>query len=124
MQSKPRKRMPDQPSSPEVRRWLALAISVVLMIIALGIWLTSTDSSGEFFAAACVRIGMVLFALWLAWPSLKRPARWLPAGAPVIGVVALIAIAAQPRLIFPAMMVVPVLITLSALVRAFRKPRQ
>ncbi|MEL6110038.1 MAG: hypothetical protein AAFU85_28840 [Planctomycetota bacterium] len=115
--------MPEKPSSPEIRRWLALAISIVLMITAFVIWLTATDSSGEFFAAACGRIGLVLGAIWLAWPSLKRPARWLPAGAPVIGVVALIMIAAQPRLILPAMMIVPALIAFSAVVRMFRTPR-
>jgi hypothetical protein len=45
----------------------------------------------------------------------------LPAGAPVIGVIALIVIAAQPRLLIPAIPIVGGLITLSALIRAFRR---
>ena len=106
----------------EPRRALALVISIAFAAIALAAWwYADGDSRKTFVAAACGRISIVLFALWLAWPSLKKPARWLPAGAPVIGVVALIVIAAQPRLIIPAIPVVGGLITLSAVVRAFRR---
>lgn len=109
----------DAPNA-DVRRWLALALSILLLAASGILWLISSDSSGKFFSAACFRIGLVLGALWLAWPSLKRPAKWLPASAPVIGVVALIVIAAQPRLIIPAIPIVGGLITLSAFVSAFR----
>ncbi|MEO1524633.1 MAG: hypothetical protein AAFX06_04315 [Planctomycetota bacterium] len=116
--------MPESKPPPEIRRWLALAISIALFATAVFFWLASSDSSGEFFAAACFRIGLVLGALWLAWPQLKRPARWLPASAPVIGVIGLIAIAAQPRLVFPAIAIVGTLITLSTFVQLFRKRRK
>lgn len=118
------KAMPESKPPPEIRRWLALAISIALFATAVFFWLASSDSSGEFFAAACFRIGLVLGALWLAWPQLKRPARWLPASAPVIGVIGLIAIAAQPRLVFPAIAIVGTLITLSTFVQLFRKRRK
>ncbi|KAA5545612.1 hypothetical protein FYK55_07800 [Roseiconus nitratireducens] len=93
------------------------------MAISLGAWWFGSDASGSsnFLSAASGRIGIVLAALWLAWPSLKRPAKWLPASAPVIGIIALIVVAAQPKLILPAIPIVAGLVTLSALVRAFRR---
>ncbi|MEM6469793.1 MAG: hypothetical protein AAF802_09600 [Planctomycetota bacterium] len=102
-------------------RRLLLLILAIAMLAASGAawWFAGKD--GKIFGEMLGRIGIVLFALWLAWPSLKRPASWLPAGAPVIGVIAIIVVAAQPRLILPAIPAVAVLISVSALVRAFRK---
>ncbi|WP_286177687.1 hypothetical protein [Stieleria mannarensis] len=111
----------DQKALGDVRRAMALAMSITMLIAALLAWWFASDSTGTFVAAACGRIGLVLGALWLAWPSLKRPAKWLPASAPVIGVIALVVLAAQPRLIIPAIPIVGGLITVSALARAFRR---
>ncbi|MCA9136498.1 MAG: hypothetical protein KDB00_07060 [Planctomycetales bacterium] len=107
----------------DVRRTMALVLSVAMLCASLIAWWFLSDSTGTFIAAACGRIGIVMGALWLAWPSLKRPAKWLPAGAPVIGVVAIIVIAAQPRLIIPAIPIVGGLIAVSAFAKAFRRPR-
>lgn len=109
--------------STDVRRWMALGVSVVMLSAALAAWFYGKSSNADFVAAACGRIGLVMGALWLAWPTLKRPAKWLPASAPVIGVIALVVLAAQPRLIIPAIPIVGGLITLSALVKAFRRPK-
>ncbi|MCO8120286.1 hypothetical protein NHH03_00960 [Stieleria sp. TO1_6] len=105
----------------DIRRLMALLLSITMLLLSLAAWWFMSGSSGQFAAAACGRIGIVMAALWLAWPSLKRPAKWLPASAPVIGVIALIVIAAQPRLILPAIPIVGGLITLSALARSFRR---
>lgn len=107
----------------DIRRLMALIVGATLLIISLLAWWFTDGSSGTFAAAACGRIGLVLLALWLAWPSLKRPAKWLPAGAAVVGVVALIVVAAQPRLLIPAIPIVGGLITLSAFIRVFRGNR-
>ena len=107
----------------DYRRAMALAMAIVLLTISAVAHFTSdsgTDSSRDFLIAASGRIGIVLAALWRAWPSLKRPAKWLPASAPVIGVIALIVIAAQPKLLLPAIPIVGGLIAFSAIVRAFR----
>lgn len=107
----------------DVRRAMALVMAIILLSISAVAHFTSastTDSSRDFLIAASGRIGIVLAALWLAWPSLKRPTKWLPASAPVIGVIALIVIAAQPKLLLPTIPIVGGLITLSAIVRAFR----
>lgn len=107
----------------DVRRLATLVVSVLMLLTALATWWFYGEQSGasKFVAAACGRIGLVLGALWLAWPQLKKPAKWLPASAPVIGIVALIVIAAQPRLLIPAIPIVGALITLSAFVKAFRR---
>ncbi|MEM0926196.1 MAG: hypothetical protein AAGJ83_09200 [Planctomycetota bacterium] len=104
----------------DIRRAALLIVAVVVLAIAAATyWYAGKD--GKLAAEMMGRIGIVLMALWIAWPSLKRPAKWLPASAPVIGVVALIVVAAQPRLILPAIPMVAVLVSLSAIVRAFRK---
>ncbi|OYP34610.1 hypothetical protein CGZ80_14180 [Rhodopirellula sp. MGV] len=92
-----------------------------MLTVALLSYLFYDTSSGTFFSAAFGRVGLVLAALWLAWPSLKKPAKWLPASVPVIGVCAIIVIAAQPRLLIPAIPMVGALITLSTVISAFRK---
>ncbi len=107
----------------DVRRWMALAISVVMLSTGVLAWFYGKTSNADFVAAACGRIGLVMGALWLAWPTLKKPAKWLPASAPVIGVIALVVLAAQPRLIIPAIPIVGGLITLSVFVKAFRRPK-
>lgn len=105
----------------DLRRLLVLALALILLIGGgLGKWYEGADSI-PFASAAMIRIGLVLGALWLAWPSLRRPARWLPPGAAVIGVIALAVVAAQPRLIIVAIPAVGALISLAAMARAFRR---
>ena len=109
------------------RKRAVLLISITLLVVG-GIvkwrgdalnW-AGDDSSRVFASAAMLRIGLVLGALWLAWDSLKRPARWLPAGAAMMGVVGLIVIAMQPKLAIVAIPALGVLISLAAVVRSLR----
>lgn len=115
------KRNPERSGS---RRTLALIFA--LLLLAGGGWLamSQTDSSLTFASAAMLRIGLVLGMLWLAWPSLKRPARWLPPGIAMLVVLSLVVIAAQPRLILVVLPVAGGLISLGAVVRAFRSAKQ
>ena len=74
-----------------------------------------------FASAALGRVGMVMGAMWLAWPSLQQPARWLPAGAPLLCVIAMVVLAANPMGMVP--FVVPatgILIALGAITRGSR----
>jgi hypothetical protein len=60
-------------------------------------------------------------ALWLAWPSLRRPAKWLPPGLLAIVLVAVGACAVQPRLVFVLVPLVGGLITFAGFIRFFRR---
>ncbi|TWU05657.1 hypothetical protein [Stieleria varia] len=103
------------------RRLLALGFSILMLVGALMAYLFGSGNSAGFAAAGLGRVGIVMFALFLAWPSLRRPSQWLPAGAAMIGVVALIVIAANPRLAIAAIPAAGLLITVSAFARAFRR---
>ncbi|MFK8114897.1 MAG: hypothetical protein AB8B91_22030 [Rubripirellula sp.] len=83
--------------------------------------LLGSKSAAQFAIAGMVRVGLVCGAIWLAFDSLKRPARWLPPGLAAIGVLLIVVIAAQPKLILVLAPAIGVLATLGAVVRAFRK---
>ncbi len=106
--------------NPDARRPLALIFSVLM--IAGGLWLkySEGDSAMGFASMSLLRVGIVLGVIWIAWPSLRRPAQWLPPGIAGIIVLTLCAIAAQPRLILVIAPVVGGLLTLGAIVRALR----
>src|SRR5688572_10774918 len=57
---------------------LALFLIVLGFIVA---WRGPEDGSAMGFAGGCVRVGLVLGAIWLAWPSImtaiKRVPGWL-----------------------------------------------
>ncbi len=103
------------------RRIVVGVLALILLITSAvtTFWITEAGSA-NFAAAASGRIGLVLAALWLAWPSLRRPASWLPPGIPVLCVIALAAIAAQPRLVIVAVPAVAMLTILATFVRSFR----
>lgn len=116
------RRSSDQSRSPrgDFRRLLVLVLSITLLAGGvLGKWYEG-ENAIPFATAAMIRIGLVFGALWLAWPSLRRPTRWLPPGAAVMGVIALAVVAAQPRLILVAIPALGALISLAAIVRAVR----
>ena len=107
----------------DARRTLVLILAVVLLIGSAAAWWLGREGAATFAAAAMGRIGLVMGALWLAWPSLRRPARWLPPGVAVLGVVALGVLAASPRLVIVVIPAFSVLIALGAVVRGFRGNR-
>jgi hypothetical protein len=104
------------------RRLLVLILAVGLLVTSgLVTWQYGNAGSAKFIAAATGRIGLVMAALWLAWPSLRRPARWLPPGLAVIGVLILAVLAAQPRLIIVAVPALGVLLTLAMIIRSTKR---
>lgn len=101
---------------------LVLVLGVILLVISVltTFWPTA-GGSGRFAASAFGRIGLVMIALWLAWPSLRKPAAWLPPGVAVMGVVALAVLAAQPRLIVVAIPALGTLLAIATIVRAIKR---
>ena len=66
---------------------------------ALALWVRPLDWDGYLaMLGACVRIGLVMGAIWLAHPQLVK----LPAWLPNVMLVAAIGVALKPRLIFIA----------------------
>jgi hypothetical protein len=107
--------------APDPRRAIVLALSITLLVGSLAARWYGEGGSGSFATSAMGRIGLVMGALWLAWPSLQRPAQWLPPGIAVAMVVALGVLAAQPKLIFPAIFAITALFAVSAIVRSLKR---
>lgn len=127
----PRERRDDRPPDilmngsknepPDFRRHVVLVLAIGLLVTSGVVSLKYGHSgSAKFVAPATGRIGLVLAALWLAWPSLRRPASWLPPGFAVMGVVVLAALAAQPRLIVVAIPAFGVLLALASVIRTLK----
>lgn len=115
--------MPEESGSKlDVRRTLLLLIALVSMGVGIVLSLRGELESGRILASASAfRIGLVMFALWLALPSLKKPAQWLPPGMAALCLVGIMAVAAQPRLILIIAPAIGTLLTLGWLVRMFRR---
>ncbi|TWT66628.1 hypothetical protein [Allorhodopirellula solitaria] len=111
------------------RRYLA-AVAAVACLLAAGIakltggleQLSGSASTSGFMIASLTRIGLVFGAIWFAWDSLRRPARWLPPGLAVLGVGAIVVVAAQPKLIIAALPLFGVVAVLTSVLRVFRRP--
>lgn len=112
----------DPPTTTDHRRTLVLLLSLSLLTLCGWVlWRYENTGSAKMVASASGRIGLVLGALWLAWPTLKKPARWLPPGFAVLGVLILAILAAQPRLIFVMLPAFGGLLVLASIVRAMRR---
>jgi hypothetical protein len=111
----------NQPSSTDYRRSLVLVMSVCLLSTSAWVlWRYENTGTVKVIGSATGRIGLVLGALWLAWPTLRKPARWLPPGFAVLGVAILAVLAAQPRLIVVMLPAFGGLLILASIVRAMR----
>jgi hypothetical protein len=86
-------------------------------------WWLGDKSWSTFASAAMGRMGLVMGALWLAWPSLSRPARWLPPGIAVACVLGLIVLAAQPRFVVFVLPAIGLLTFVASIARGFRGPK-
>lgn len=106
--------MKDTVSRPTDNRRVMVGVIAVALLLICGVlsWKFGSADSARVVIAATGRIGLMMAALWLAWPSLKRPARWLPPGIAMAGVVGLAVVAARPTLI---LVVLPAIGTIAAI---------
>jgi hypothetical protein len=116
---KARERIESESNSPDVRRIVVLILAVGLLV-ACGV-LSWRYGPANVAAGGTGRIGLVLGALWLAWPSLRRPAQWLPPGFAVMGVLALVFLAARPRMIIVVIPALGVLLALGTIIRIIKR---
>jgi hypothetical protein len=74
-----------------MNRWLIGAISVVLLTVGalLAVWPIAGDYDAA-FQGACVRLGILMGAIWLAYPQARRIPPWIALA--VLAAVAAIAI--------------------------------
>ena len=88
-----------------MRRVAIGIISLLFLTVGIGLYIWPPDSGGAFLEAltgALVRVGVVMFAFWLAYPQVSRIPPWIFGGMFVGSAV----VAVRPRLFF---LVIPVL---------------
>jgi hypothetical protein len=71
-------------------------------------------------AVGMVRLALVLGTLWMAWPSVRRPAMWFPPGIIAVAFAALGACVVQPRLAIALIPALGTLLAFAGFVRFFR----
>lgn len=91
----------NQPSSSmmtfELKRAIVGALSLACLLMAGLIYAASPDLNNVVLASS-LRIGVVLFATWLALPQLRGIMVKLPDFVPIIGIVLIILCAVRPNL--------------------------
>ncbi len=105
-----------------VNRSLVGAIALGLLAIAGLMWLLGLEGSQDIWRGACMKVGLVMGALWLALPSITRNgelgrASWTA----VLGAIVVALIIAKTKVSLK--IVIPVLIAAAIAVRLLR-PRQ
>ncbi len=105
------------------RRTLVLVLSLgLLAVYGFGVTL-SNDENFKLLSEMSGRIGLFLGALWIAWPSLQRPAQWLPPGIAMMCLMAMVVLAAQPKLRVIIVPVIAALIAVGVVVKIMRVSR-
>ena len=96
---------------PDHRRTIVLVTAILLLMGSGGSWIFGSGSTAAFAAATQLRVGLVLAALWLAWPSLEKPAQWVPPGVVMMCLMGLVLLAVQPNL---RVLIIPAIVGLIA----------
>ena len=87
------------------RRPIIGILSIVLLVTAVVMLLRSAGSENQAFGAACLRVGLLLGAVWLAYPQLERIPAWMFGTL----LTALMVMAVRPQM---AVLIVPSLLML------------
>jgi hypothetical protein len=98
-----------------MRRHLLGIIGIVLLVLA-AVLFPLVHGNDQVWPAACLRMGLVLVVLWMAWPELASLSKWLARAALVIAVV----VAAFSKY---AWILIPLLIGAWVLSMLSRKPK-
>ncbi len=91
-------------------------VGAVAIRWSVGYWNLS-NSLWMVTSIGMTRVALVLGTLWIAWPTVRRPAMWFPPG---IAAVALMACVIQPRLAIAIIPALGTLLAFAGFVRFFR----
>ncbi len=99
-----------------------------LLVMAIGLlgWgaigEATADRLGQSVSnAAVIRVGMILLAVWIAFPLLSRPATWLPPGSMAVALILIGATVTQPKLLIVLIPLFSALLGVGAAIRYFRR---
>jgi hypothetical protein len=98
------------PTDPKLQRADSAMRRLMVGIIALGLLSTAAalhflpGDQAEIWKWACLRVGLVMVPLWLAWPQLSRLHPWLILGG-LAAMVALLVLARQPRVLLMGLVI-------------------
>ena len=113
---------PRQAGISNFRKWLLLVVGVIFLLVGLYFhFLGDRETGSQFASNSVLRIGIVLIALWLALPTLRKPLAWLPPGIVAACLVGIGVIAAQPRLIVVLAPAAGILLAVAGFARFFRR---
>jgi len=99
---------------------LLLPAVIALTALAFAIHYFYGGVIGGVGAVSVGRTALMLGAIWFAWPSLQKPVNWLPPGIAAVILLAIVAVAMQPRMALVVIPAVGGLITLASFVRMLR----
>ena len=80
-----------------IKRAIVGSLALMCFVLAMAIFIIAPESRGVVLASA-IRIGIVLFAIWLALPQLRGILDKLPSLIPAAAVLLVILCAARPSL--------------------------
>ncbi|HMO14182.1 MAG TPA: hypothetical protein PKD64_07590 [Pirellulaceae bacterium] len=105
------------------RRSIIGVISLALLILAGGLWFAVDQTQDHLSLATgvCVRLGLVLGSIWLAWPQLKRWTHFLPKLLLLgVGFILIIGVVFSRKLLPFALLLVTLVIVLQLAARFLR----
>jgi hypothetical protein len=107
-------------------RGFILFLTLLFSILAVTIRIFGDQSgqvSGSIVRVAPIglaRLAMVMGALWIAWPAIRKPALWLPPGALFVALLSLAICVVQPRLAIALIPAATLVIAFAGFLRFFR----
>ncbi|MBM4074203.1 MAG: hypothetical protein FJ267_00990 [Planctomycetes bacterium] len=99
-----------------INRPLVGVLSLGLMAIAGLLWLSGIEGNQEMWSGACLKVGVVLGALWLALPSLTRTQDFGTASAgAILAVIVVILMIGRTKV--PLSIIIPAVMTFAFVIR-------
>jgi hypothetical protein len=80
-----------------MRRTVLGLAAIALLVSGFAMHLTLSDANWQMFGAACIRVGLVLLAVWLAYAQLERMAKTVSPLGLAVALLCLIICVASPK---------------------------